>query len=321
MNATPERFRRAAKLTVVGTGLVGSTAAYSILARGLVSEIVLIDINRQRAEGEAMDLNHAAPFGRPVRVRAGDYPDAEGSDIIVVAAGAAQKAGESRLSLAKTNVEIIRQIAPTLHEAAPEAIVLIVSNPVDILTYAAQKVSGYPVERVIGSGTLLDTGRFRFELANRCQVAPANVHAYIIGEHGDTEVPVWSLANIAGMRLRDYCPICGKGCDARDLNRLFENVKNAAYEVIARKGATYYAIALGVTRLAEAILRDENAVMTVSTLVDGYYGIRDVCLSLPTVVCRQGIREVIPLKMTDAEVEALRHSAETLRNVLASVGL
>jgi len=321
MNATAERFRRAAKLTVVGTGLVGSTSAYSILARGLVSEIVLIDIKRQRAEGEAMDLNHAAPFGRPVRVRAGDYTDAEGSDIIIVAAGAAQKAGESRLSLAKTNVEIVRQIAPRLHQAAPEAVVLIVSNPVDILTYAAQKVSGYPLERVIGSGTLLDTARFRFELANRCRVAPANVHAYIIGEHGDTEVPVWSLANIAGMRLRDYCPVCGRGCDERDLQGLFENVKNAAYEVIARKGATYYAIARGVTRLAEAILRDENAVMTVSTLVDGYYGIRQVCLSLPAVVCREGIREVIPLKMTDAEVGALRHSAETLRAVLRSVGL
>jgi len=317
--ATPA-VRRATKLTVVGTGLVGATAAYSIMARGLVSEIVLIDINHQRAEGEAMDLNHAAPFGRPVRVRAGDYPDAEGSDIIIVAAGAAQKAGQSRLSLAKTNVEIMRQIAPKLHEAAPEAVVLIISNPVDILTYAAQKTSGYPVPRVIGSGTLLDTARFRFELANRCSVAPSNIHAYIIGEHGDTEVPVWSLANIAGMRLKDYCPICGRGCTDDDLDQLFQKVKNAAYAVIERKGATYYAIALGVARLAEAILRDENAVLTVSTLLDDHYGIRDVCLSLPAIICREGIREVIPLKLTDQEAEALRRSAETLRKVLDSVG-
>jgi L-lactate dehydrogenase len=309
------------KVAVVGTGLVGATCAYSILARGLAAEIVLIDANRDRAEGEAMDLNHALPFGRPARIWAGNYSDAAGADIVIVAAGAAQKPGQSRLELARTNVEITRAIVPQIEAVAPDAILILVSNPVDVLTYAAQKASRYPWQRVIGSGTLLDTARFRFELGRHCGMDPRNVHAYIIGEHGDSEVPVWSLANVAGMRLRDYCPVCGKGCSGRALDQLFENVKTAAYRIIKLKGATYYAIGAGVARLTEAILRDEHTVMTVSTRIDGYCGIGDVCLSLPAIICRDGIRETIPLTLSPDEEAALRHSADTLQGVLRSVGL
>lgn len=309
-----------AKVAIIGAGFVGSTSAYSIMARGLVSEIVLVDIRREKAEGEAMDISHALSFVKPVSVRAGDYADVAGSDIVVVTAGAAQKAGESRLALAQTNVDLFKAIIPQIEAAAPEAILLIVTNPVDIVTYVSQKISAYPTERVIGSGTILDTSRLRFELASLCGVDPRNVHAYTIGEHGDTEVPVWSLANVAGMRLRDYCPVCKKQCTKHDLDELFRNAKNAAYRIIEFKGSTYFAIAMGVSRLVEAILRDERTVMTVSTLLDGYCGIHDVCLSLPTVMDRGGVREVIPLELSCEEAEALRHSAATLRGVLRSVG-
>lgn len=309
-----------AKVAIIGAGFVGSTSAYSIMARGLVSEIVLVDIRREKAEGEAMDISHALSFVKPVSVRAGDYADVAGSDIVVVTAGAAQKAGESRLALAQTNVDLFKAIIPQIEAAAPEAILLIVTNPVDIVTYVSQKISAYPTERVIGSGTILDTSRLRFELASLCGVDPRNVHAYTIGEHGDTEVPVWSLANVAGMRLRDYCPVCKKQCTEHDLDELFRNAKNAAYRIIEFKGSTYFAIAMGVSRLVEAILRDERTVMTVSTLLDGYCGIHDVCLSLPTVMDRGGVREVIPLELSCEEAEALRHSAATLRGVLRSVG-
>ena len=311
----------AVKITVVGAGLVGATAGYSLMARGLAAEIVLVDLNRDRAEGEAMDLNHALAFGKPARIRAGDYADAAGSDIVLIAAGKAQKAGESRLSLAKANVEIMRQIVAQVEAVAPEAILVIVSNPVDVLTYAAQEFSGYPNERVFGSGTILDTARLRFELARHCGVDPHNIHAYIIGEHGDSEVPVWSLANIAGMRLSEYCPLCGKGCGDDEFSELFESARSAAYRIIELKGATYYAIAMGVARLAEAILRDEHTVMTVSTRIDGLYGIDGVCLSLPAVIHRGGVRQIIPLTLAPEEEEALRASAGALKDVLRSVGL
>jgi len=311
----------AAKITIVGTGLVGSTAAYSVMARGLAAEIVLIDLDHNRAEGEAMDINHALPFGRPTRIRAGDYPDAAGSAIVVIAAGVAQKPGESRLALAKTNVRITQDIVAKLEAVAPDAILLLVSNPVDVLTYAVIKGSGYPPERVIGSGTVLDTARFRFELAHHCGLDPRNVHAYILGEHGDSEVPVWSLANVAGMRLRDYCPVCGRNCDQCELDRLFDNVRTAAYRIIERKGATYYAIALGIARIIEAILRNERSVMTVSTLIDDYCGIHDVCLSVPAVLDRSGIARLLPVQLDPTEQAALRASADTLETVLRSVGL
>ncbi|MFW6162191.1 MAG: L-lactate dehydrogenase [Planctomycetota bacterium] len=311
-----------AKVTIVGAGLVGSTCAYSLMVRGIASEIVLIDIDRERAEGEAMDLNHALSFGRPARIAAGDYGDADGTSIAILTAGAAQKAGESRLSLAKTNVKITRNIVAELQRACPDAVLLVVANPVDILTYAALKHSDYPPERVFGSGTILDTARLRSELSRHCGFDPHNIHAYIIGEHGDSEVPVWSLANVAGMRLREFCPACGRDCGQEVLDGLFENAKNAAYQIIERKGATYYAIALGVARVVEAILRDQRTVMTVSTLIDdGYCGIDDVCLSLPTCIGRSGILQRIPLQLTPQEKEALRGSAETLQGVLRDVGL
>jgi L-lactate dehydrogenase len=319
-NIASNQLHGGSKVTVIGTGLVGATSAYTIMARGLASELVLIDAQRDHAEGEAMDLNHALSFVKPARIWAGDYADAVGSHIVLIAAGRGQKPGQTRLDLAKANTEIIRQVVPQVEAVAPDAILVIVSNPVDIITYVAQKVSAYPSSHVIGSGTILDTSRFRFELGRNCGVDPRNIHAYVIGEHGDSEVPVWSLANIAGMRLKDYCPLCDKHCCDKHLDQLFENARTAAYRIIQLKGATYYAIAMGVTSLIEAILRDEHTVMTVSTLIDGYCGISDVCLSMPTVICRGGARELIRLGLSPDEEAGLRRSADALKAVLRSVG-
>jgi L-lactate dehydrogenase len=241
---------------------------------------------------------------------------------VVLAAGKAQRAGESRLSLAKTNVQITQDIVTELQDACPEATLVVVANPVDVLTYAAIHAAHYPPQHVIGSGTILDTARLRSELSGHCGFAARNIHAYIIGEHGDSEVPVWSLANVAGMRLRDYCPACGRNCDQSVLDGLLASARNAAYRIIERKGATYYAIALGVASLVAAILRDEHSVMTVSSLIDdGYCGIDDVCLSLPCVLGREGVVQRIPLDLDEGEADALRSSAETLHEVLRDVGL
>lgn len=234
-------------------------------------------------------------------------------------AGAAQRAGESRLSLAGRNAKLFGDIVPRIEKHAPETILLIVTNPVDVLTYVSMKLTSLPRNRVIGSGTILDTSRLRYELAKHCSVAPHNVHAYIIGEHGDTEVPVWSLANVAGMRLLEQCPLCKTGFDEHETADLFESVKNAAYRIIEAKGATYYAIAMGVSRLVEAILGDEQIVLCVSTLVEQQYDIDDICLSLPCVIGRGGIREVLPLSLTSKEQDLLRQSAAKLREVLDTI--
>jgi L-lactate dehydrogenase len=307
------------RLAVIGAGNVGATTAYALLRTGLAAEIVLVDANRTRAEGEAMDLAHATPFERPARIWAGDWEDVAGSSVVVVAAGSGQRPGQTRLELAQRNAGIMRDIARRTAEVAPDSILLIATNPVDVLTRVALEASGFPPSRVIGSGTLLDTARFRALLADFYDVDPRSVHVFIIGEHGDSEVPVWSLANIAGMRLREYAAAHGQPYPESQLEQIFTETREAAYQIIERKGATYYAIASGLARVVEAILRDQRTVMSVSSLVDGPFGIRDVCISLPAVVGRNGIERVLPLALDPDEASALQRSAGVVRTAFDSL--
>jgi L-lactate dehydrogenase len=312
-------YSHAPKIAVIGTGFVGSSFAYSLMIHGTASEIVLIDVDKKRAEGEAMDLNHGVSFVRPVRVWAGDYQDCQDADIVVITAGLAQKPGESRLNLVNNNIEIFKQIIPKIKEYNRTGILLVATNPVDLMTYATLKLSGFPSSKVIGSGTILDTSRLRYVLGERLKVDPRNVHAYIIGEHGDSELPAWSLASVAGMRLKDYSAVHGQELDDLYLNNIFEQVKNAAYKIIELKGRTYYAIGLGLTRIVESIIRDENAILTISSLLHDYYGVDDICLSVPTIVNRNGVRETLKLPLTDEETMKLQSSASTLKNLVKSL--
>jgi L-lactate dehydrogenase len=309
------------RVAVVGVGQVGATFAYALMLSGLAAEIVLIDVNRAKAEGEAMDLNHAVPFARPTRIWAGEIADCAGAAVTVIAAGAAQKPGETRLDLVKNNAAIFREIVPQIAARNPGGMLLIATNPVDVLTYVSWKLSGLPAPRVIGSGTILDTARFRHLLSQHFGVDPRSVHAFIIGEHGDSEVPVWSLANIAGMRLSDYYAAHELKQDPSALEAIFHQTRDAAYEIIARKGATYYAVAAGLMRIVEAILRDQNTVLSVSSLIADYYGISDVCLSLPTVVNRNGVERVLRLNLSEDEIKGVRRSAEVLKATIAQLKL
>lgn len=309
----------AAKIAVVGAGQVGTTFAYALLLSGLAAEIVLVDADPARAEGEAMDLNHAVPFARPVRVRAAGVEGCREAAITVIAAGFAQKAGETRLDLARRNAALVRAIAPEVAGASPQGILLLATNPVDIVTYEALRASGLPPSRVIGSGTTLDTARFRYLLGERFALDARNVHAYIVGEHGDSEVAVWSHAHVAGMPLDEYCRMNGVALGPAERERLFVDTRDAAYRIIRRKGATYYAVAAGLVRIVEAILRDQRSILTVSTLLQGQHGLRDVCLSLPTVLGRAGAERVIDLELDTEEEAALQRSAAVLKEVLASV--
>ncbi|TCL69319.1 L-lactate dehydrogenase [Hydrogenispora ethanolica] len=308
--------QKASKVVIIGAGMVGSTYAYSLMINGVVSEIAIIDPNQERLEGEIMDLNHGISFVRPVSVYAGSYQDCSDADLIVICAGANQKPGETRIDLLSRNAAIFRSIIDQIKAVGTDALLLIASNPVDIMTYITCKLSDFPRERVIGSGTVLDSARFRFLISRNCHVDPSNVHAYIIGEHGDTEVPVWSLANIAGLRFGDYCPVCSRPC-AKPFSKeeIFNEVKNAAYQIIKGKGATYYAIGLALVEITESILRDEYSVLTVSSLLDGEYGLKDVCLSLPCVVSRAGIEQKIQLELAPEEEAGLKHSAAVLQEI------
>ena len=314
-------YPHVSKVAVIGTGFVGSSFAYSLMIHGTVSEIVLIDVDKKRAEGEAMDLNHGVSFVRPVRVWAGDYHDCQDADIVVITAGLAQKPGESRLNLVTNNVEIFKQIIPKIKEYNRTGILLVATNPVDLMTYAALKLSGFPPSKVIGSGTILDTSRLRYVLGEHLRIDPRNVHAYIIGEHGDSELPAWSLASVAGTRLKDYSAVYDRELDDQSLSSIFEQVKNAAYKIIELKGRTYYAIGLGLARIVESIIRDENAILTVSSLLQDYYGVDDICLSVPTIVNRDGVREVLKLPLADGEIMKLQSSASTLKNIAKSLTL
>lgn len=321
MPENSEQKSNPARVAVVGTGNVGATFAYALLLSGLASEIVLIDANRAKAEGEAMDLNHTVPFTHPTRIWAGDYSDCAGAAVTVLAAGVGQKPGQSRLDCIQANARIWRHIVPEIARQNPHGILLVATNPVDVLTYAAWKLSGLPPKRVIGSGTILDTARFRFLLSQHFAVEARSIHAYIVGEHGDSEVPVWSLANIAGMRLPDYCRAHGIAYEPQAMQQIFESTRDAAYRIIERKGATYYAVAGGLLRIVQSILRHQNTVLSVSSLINDYYGIDDVCFSLPTVIDRDGIQRVLRLELDETETDKIRHSAEVLKKTIATLAL
>ena len=305
------------KVGVVGAGLVGTSFAYALMVRGLATEMVLVDIQAERAEGEAMDLNHGLSFATPMKISAGGYADLADASVVVIAAGAAQRPGETRLNLLERNAGIFRSIVPQVVASNPEGIILIATNPVDILTYISLRESGLPASRVIGSGTILDTSRFRFLLGQHYGVDTRSVHAYIVGEHGDSEIPLWSLANIGGVRLQEFAPLRNKQYDQAEMDHLFVQVRDAAYEIIKRKQATYYAIGLGLLSIVEAILGDYRTVLSVSTLMTGQYGVRDICLSLPCVVGANGIEEVLTLNLNAEEEAGFKRSAEKLGSTLA----
>jgi len=309
----------AAKVALVGTGMVGATFAYRLIESGLVSELAMTDVDLRRAEGEMMDLNHALPFEHNCQIRAGDYSVLEGAGLVVITAGVAQKPGETRRELVGRNVAIFRQIIPEILRYAPDALLIIATNPVDIMTYVALKLSNLAPGRVIGSGTILDTARFRYLLGNYYKVDPHSVHAYIIGEHGDSEVPVWSTANIGGVTLEEYSRLLGKPFNQAELDGLFEEVRTAAYQIIERKKATYYAIASGLLRLVEAVLRDQATVFSVSVLQSGQYGVEDICLSLPAVIGRGGISHIIQIPLDEQETQKFQDSAQVLKELAAKI--
>ena len=282
------------------------------------NELVLVDVNRERAQGEAMDLEHALPFMYPTRITVGELKDCADCDVVVVTAGAARKPGESRLDLAKKNTAMFREMIPQIAQANSTAVFVIASNPVDILTYLMVRESGLPARQVIGSGTILDTVRFRALLSQYFGIDARSMHAYIIGEHGDSEVPVWSMANIGGMRLKQLCENRGMQYDQAALQNIFIQTRDAGAEVIKRKGATFYAIATALVNIVGSILRNQNTVLTVSSLAD-YYGITDVCLSMPAIVNRSGIQEILRLELEPEEVAMLRKSADVLKGNIAAL--
>ena len=301
---------------IIGAGSVGAASAYTLAVSGLFSEVVLLDADEQKAEGEAADIAHGAALGRPCRVYAGKYEDFADCGLVILAAGANQRPGETREALLGRNREILRSILEQLTRVNREAILLVVANPVDILTGYALSLSGFPPERVIGSGTVLDTARVKCLLGRRLGVDSRNVHAFMLGEHGDSELAVWSSANISGADLDDYCRIAGITKPADELSRIYEHVRDAAYQIIDSKGATYYGIGMAVRRIAEAIVRDERAVLPVSTLARGAYGIEGVCLGLPAVVGRRGVQGVLALPLSQEEKESLLASAGKLRTLM-----
>ncbi len=308
------------RVAIIGTGFVGASFAYALTQTGLVSEIVLIDLNRKKAEGEAMDINHGIEFVNPVKVWAGDYFDTAIADVIVITAGVNQKPGETRLDLALKNAAIVKSICTEIVKHTNNAIIVMAANPVDILTYVAIKETGFPFKRVFGSGTLLDTARFRYLLGEHLEVDPRSVHAYIIGEHGDSELPVWSKATVGGVPINKFCHKHSPSICQAELQGIFEQVKNAAYEIIERKGATYYAIGWGLKRIIEAVLMDQKSVLTVSTLLSEYNGVSDVCLGVPVVVGRNGVERVVELELSTAELAKLHESALLLKEVQKSIG-
>lgn len=316
MKAKRGNDQRAHKIVIIGSGKVGTTFAYTLLLNGSAGEIVLIDVDKDRTDGEVMDLNHAVPLTNPVQIYQGDYSDCAGAEVVVITAGTAQKPGETRLDLFKRNTTIFKQIVPQIVKYNQSAILLVATNPVDILSYVTQKVSGLPPTQVIGSGTILDTSRFRWLLSQHFALDARNVHAYIIGEHGDSEVAVWSLANIAGMPLEIYCQSIGCELPIEQREMISNQVRDAAYEIISRKGATFYAVAAGLMRIVESILRNQDSVLSVSSLVPGYYGIEDIYLSLPATIGEKGVESILELPLNEKEEVDLVKSANTLKDIL-----
>ena len=307
------------KVAIIGCGFVGSSSAFALMQSGLFSEMVLIDADVNRAEGEALDISHGLPFAKPMKIYAGSYEDIADAAIVIVTAGAGQKPGETRLDLVKKNVEIFKSIIPEIAKQDFNGILLIVANPVDILTYVAAKLSKLPQGRVFGSGTVLDSARLKYLLGEHLDVDNRSVHAFIIGEHGDSEMAAWSSANVSGIPLNDFCEMRGYFKHEESMKKILEEVKNSAYEIIEKKHATYYGIAMSVRRICEAIIRDEKSILPVSSIQKGEYGIENVALSIPAIVGREGVEKVVPIKLSDTEKEELIKSANTLKNVLDTV--
>ncbi len=305
------------KIVVVGAGRVGATFAYTLAGSGLVRDIVLVDVDRDRAEGEAMDIAQSVPFARPVDVVAGDVADVAGATITVITAGASQRPGESRLALLQRNADVVGALVPQVARLNPHGLVLVATNPVDALTFLSLEASGLPASKVFGSGTVLDSARLRVALAAELHVDPRNLHAYVLGEHGDSEFVAWSAARVATMRLEDHARLVGAGDVPFDA--IEQRVRSAAYEIIRRKGATNFAIAAALTRIVEAVVRDEASILTVSARVDGYHGIDGVCLGVPAIVDASGIRRVLPIPLDDGEIARLRRSAQTIRDAIAGL--
>ncbi|MBD2180147.1 L-lactate dehydrogenase [Planktothrix sp. FACHB-1355] len=320
VNQDSTTIRRPRKGVIIGAGQVGMACAYSMLIQNTLDEMVIVDVNREKLEGEVMDLVHGLPFVQPSIVRSGTLADGHDADIVIITAGAKQRPGETRLDLVQRNVELFKNLISEVVKCCANAILLIVTNPVDIMTYVSWRLSGLPSSSVIGSGTVLDTARFRYLLAEKFQIDPRSLHAYIIGEHGDSEVPVWSKVNVSGMPLFDG-DLDNASDDNQQLEEVFAQVKNAAYEIIQRKGATSYAIGLGVTQIVQAILRNQNRVLTVSSLINGLHGIEDVCLSLPAVVNRQGVTRLLNMSLTTKEEQQLLHSSQVLRETIGKLNL
>lgn len=307
------------KIVIVGDGFVGSTTAYTIMCGGLFSDIVIIDIDRDKAEGDAMDIAHGVSFVRPVNIRSGGYEECADADIVVITAGANQKVGETRLDLLQKNTNILKDVVSGIMKYAPEDIILLtVSNPVDILTYVTWKLSGLPKSQVLGSGTVLDTSRLKYMLSSHTHVDARNCHTYIIGEHGDSEVAAWSISNIAGITMEDYARQTGL-CSKEACEEMYHRVKNAAYEIIQKKGATYYAIALAVSRITECIAGEQNSILTVSSILEGEYGISGVALSIPAKLSGYGIEWIPEVPFSAKEMDGLKESANIMREYISKL--
>ena len=309
------------KAAIIGCGYVGASIAFRFLQQGLFSQLVLLDVDREKAEGEAMDLSDGLPYGAAMEITAGDYGDIADCALVVVTAGANQKPGETRLDLIEKNTAILRSVLEQITAQAFGGILLIVSNPVDVLTYAAWKISGYPRERVIGSGTVLDTGRLKQLIGEELGVDSRNIHAFIVGEHGDSELAVWSEANVSGLALADFCRIRRRELRPEEQRRLYQEVRDSAYEIIRRKGATYYGIAMAVGRIAACIVKDERAVLPVSVVLEGQYGLEGLALSIPSILGQGGVEEILEIPLSQEEDGALRASARQMREAIASLNL
>ena len=309
------------KAALIGCGFVGTSIAFSLVQKGIFSELVLIDANEKKAEGEAMDLSHGLPFTKPMEIKAGGYEDIADCAMIIITAGANQKPGETRLDLVHKNVEIYKSIIPKIVEKNQEATLLIVSNPVDIMTYVALKLSGYPSHKVIGSGTVLDTARLKYLLSRHLDVDSRSIHAFIIGEHGDSELAVWSAANVSGIPLNHFCELRGYFDHMESMDRIYQSVRDSAYEIIEKKGATYYGVAMAVCRIAESVIRNEHSIMPISVYLDGLYGLHDICLSIPTVVGQEGAEKVLDIPLDLMEMGKLVYSAEELKKIIGELEL
>ncbi|WP_298836004.1 L-lactate dehydrogenase [Clostridium sp.] len=304
------------KISIIGAGFVGSTTAFALMGSGLVTEIVMVDINKDKAEGEAMDLSHGVSFVRPIEITSGEYSDTKDSDIVIITAGVGQKPGQTRLDCMNKNLKIFQSIVPDVVKFSPNSILLVVSNPVDILTYITYKLSGFPSNRVIGSGTVLDTSRFKYLLSKHFEIDARNIHTYIMGEHGDSEIAAWSITSIAGMNVDEYCATCPKKCNGELKYDIYKEVKEVAYTIIQKKGATYYAVALAIKRIVEAILSNENSILTVSSLLKGEYGIEDIYMGVPTVVGRDGVKKVLEVTLNEEEKKELFESSKVLKEAI-----